>query len=186
MMNRSGWFAVTAIVLAATFCCGFVFFYTRSQQARAQQEEQLHSPETSRSAIGKPLPEAHLMDADGAELSDEILRKGKVVLVFVTAECNACHKESEFLETVVGRRNDVSFYGVIPFGNKEIALETAKKVFPFKVLYDEGFRLAPALGVYKVPIKVFLQDGIIKKAWGGATLKEEDKNSFAGWLNTIE
>ena len=58
-----------------------------------------------------------------------------------------------------------------------------EKDFPFKLYIDKEPRLAGALGLYRVPIKVFLEDGIIRKSWKGATIDEAEKAAFAKWLD---
>jgi peroxiredoxin len=168
--------------LVVLFCASFVFFYTRAQR---QAQAKAQAAAESRSAIGKPLPEVHLVATSGEAVDDQVLRKGKVVLIFLTPECDACHTEVEFLKTVVNKRSDVSFYGIITFGRKMSSPGQAESEFPFKVFYDEGFYLAPKLGINKVPIKLYLEDGIMKKAWGGATMDDEAKNTFVQWLDSV-
>lgn len=179
MSKQAKWITGFSLGAVALFCSSFVFFYTR-----AQQRLQPPVATVAKSAFGNPLPEVHLVDSSGATVDDQILRKGKVVIVFVTPECRACHLESDFLRAVVNRRSDVSFYGIISFGKKEASSED-EHLFPFKVFYDEGFYLAPKLGINRVPIKIYLEDGVMKKAWGGATTDEEKKNAFIQWLDSV-
>ncbi len=171
-----------SIIIITAFCVSFVLFYNR-----AQRQAKATAPTPAPSTATKVLPESHLVDASGAVLSDHDLRKGKVVLVFMTPECDPCLRESDFLKTVVSKRNDVNFYGVISYGKKGFVLsEASKNKLPFKVFFDQGFMLAGNLGITRVPIKVFVEDGIIKKVWGGATLDEEKKSSFAQWLENLK
>lgn len=125
------------------------------------------------------------MDSKDEKLEERFIRSGKVVLVFVTSDCDACKREAEFLKNVVGNNDAVNFYGVISYGDKKSSLAEAEKIFPFKVYYDEGFKLAGALGINRVPVKMFLEDGAIKKAWGGATTDEEKQAAFLNWLNEL-
>jgi thiol-disulfide isomerase/thioredoxin len=161
------------------FCSSFVFFYTRSQRQKASDV----SPNT-RSAFGKELPQVHLTSTAGLPVDDQILRHGKVVVVFVTPDCSACQAESDFLRTVINRRSDVSFYGIVSFGKKLTATE-AGELFPFKVFYDDGSLLGPKLGINRVPIKLYLENGIITKAWGGSTRDENAKADFVKWLDSV-
>ncbi|MBV9925481.1 MAG: redoxin family protein [Acidobacteria bacterium] len=170
--------SIIAAMLTVLFCTSFVFFYNRAQQKA--QEPALKVP------AQKPLPETHLVDSTDATFDDNSLRHGKVVLVFVTPDCSACAKEAQFLKTAVGKRNDITFYGVIPYGDKKSSLEAAAGKFPFKVFFDEDFRLTGKLGINRVPIKIFLEDGVIKKVWDGATIKEQAQESFNQWLATVE
>ncbi|MGI9055830.1 MAG: hypothetical protein ACR2F2_08525, partial [Pyrinomonadaceae bacterium] len=81
---------------------------------------------------------------------------------------------------------DVTFYGVTSFGKPEETLTEAQKKFPyFDVYYDAESLLALQLKITKVPIKIYLEDGIIKKVWGGATISEEKKSEFINWLENV-
>ena len=67
----------------------------------------------------------------------------------------------------------------------ESSLRDAKAMFPFKVFYDRGFRLAGQLGIKRVPIKIFVDDGVIKKSWGGATIDDKAQRDFVRWLTEV-
>ena len=170
------WISSLALLFALVFCVSFVVFYTRNNRNLAAK-----GPVDS----GKQLPSADLVDEFNKPLAESELRKGRIVLVFVTADCDACLKESEFLKSLVDKRPDVRFYGVISFGDMESSLKQAKEKFPFAVFYDRGFRLASQLGISRVPIKIFVDNGIIRKSWGGATVDEKAKADFASWLGEV-
>lgn len=161
------------------FCASFVFFYHR--QARKQEKHR----NVLQAAVNKTLPPTSLSNAAGELLADGFLRQGKCVLIFVAPDCNACLREGDFLRSVIELRKDVVFRGIVAHGDKRMVLEAAQKKFPFEVFYDNGFKLAGAFGITQVPIKVFVEEGIVKKTWGGATIKEEQKNEFVTWLNEL-
>ncbi|MCI0563129.1 MAG: hypothetical protein MN733_32020 [Nitrososphaera sp.] len=131
------------------------------------------------------MPEANLIDVHGGKLDDKLLRQGRCILVFVTPDCNACLRDSEFLKTVVDKRKGLPFYGIVSFGERESALDAARKKFPFDVFYDGGFKLAGKLGITRVPIKIFVEDGVIIKTWGGATTEQEEQEEFISWLKRL-
>jgi len=170
------WISSLAILFVLVFCTAFVVFYTRNKGNQAGPEPV--NP-------GHPLPSADLVDESNQRLADSQLKNGRAVLVFITSDCDACQKESEFLKGLVNKRADVRFYGVISFGDMENSLREAKRKFPFEVFYDRGFRLAGQLGIKKVPIKIFVENGIIKKSWGGATVDEKAKADFIRWLSEV-
>jgi len=174
--KRVIWVSSLAILFVLVFCAGFVFFYTRNNRNKTAAE-----PVNS----GNALPSAELVDESNQGLADSRLKNGRVVLVFVTADCDACMREAEFLRGLVNKRADVRFYGVISFGDMENSLREAKRKFPFQVFYDRGFRLAGQLGIKRVPIKIFIDNGIIKKSWGGATVDEKAKGEFIRWLAEV-
>jgi peroxiredoxin len=170
------WISSLAILFVLVFCAAFVGFYTRNDRNKAARE-----PVNS----GHALPSADLINESNQSLADSQLKNGRVVLVFVTAECDACMKESAFLKDLVSKRADVRFYGVISYGDMESSLRVAKEKFPFEVFYDRGFKLAGQLGIDKVPIKIFVENGIMKKSWGGATVDEKKKAAFIQWLEEV-
>jgi peroxiredoxin len=165
-----------AVIFTVVFCLGFTFFYARRQRSLASQ-----LPNTT----GKPLPAAELVDESNQVLADSQLRSGRLILVFVTPDCDACMAEAQFLRKVVAERADVPFYGVVSFGDKDSALRQAKDEFPFKVFYDQHFKLASQLGIKRVPIKLFVENGVIKKSWGGATVQQDKQDEFISWLKGL-
>ena len=168
------WVLSLAIIFVLVFCGGFVYFYRRQLSSQAQV------------GSGKQLPSSQLIDESNQLLPDAELRHGRLILVFVTPDCEACSKESQFLKSVVGRRSDVPFLGVISFGDQNQVLREAREKFPFKVFYDQNFKLAGGLGIKRVPIKLFVENGTIVKSWGGATIDEESKAAFVQWLDGLK
>lgn len=182
MSKQIKWAVGLTVGFTLLFCASFVFFFQRAQQkATASTKE----PAASAKAIGKPLPYTQFMDSSDQVFDDRIIRNGKVILVFVTPDCAACKREAQFLKTVVGQKPDVRFYGVISYGEKKSSLLAAEQVFPFKVFFDEKGQLASALGINLIPIKIFLENGTIRKAWGGATADDEAKLAFSQWLTEL-
>lgn len=139
-----------------------------------------------RPALNKPLPQASLVDLEGGKLDEQTLRSGKVVLVFVNPTCTPCNKEAEFLSTVVNRRKDISFYGVAAFGEKEASLRDAASRFPFKTYYDDGSLLTQGLGITRMPIKLYLDNGVVKENWGGASKNQEIQDDFVRWIENVQ
>jgi len=178
------WLSIAGIIffLLVVFCAGFVFFYTRMQRSQAETPP---PPQPSKSLIDKPFPHAQLVDVYGSAVDDQILRTGRVVVVFVTTDCEACATESKFLEPLVSRRADVTFYGLIPFGPRPKSPAAGEKMFPFKTFYDRDNSFIITMGINRIPVKVFLEDGVIKKGWIGAAITEKDQKSFIEWLDTL-
>ena len=163
------WISSLAIVFVLVFCAAFVAFYTRNTRTKA-------APEPVNS--DHSLPSAELVGEANQPLPDSQLKSVKVLLVFLTPDCDACMKETEFLKGLINKRSDIRFYGVVSFGDMESALRSAKEKIPFEVFYDRGFKLAGQLGINRVPIKVFVEDGLIKKSWAGATVDEKEESRF--------
>jgi hypothetical protein len=170
------------LFLLAVFSAGFVFFSNRIQQRSQAEAADEAKP---KSLIDKPFPQAQLVDVYGSQIDEQRLRRGRVIVVFVTPDCDACLSESRFIETVLDRRKDVSFFGLVPFGKHPDSPDVAKKTFPIEVFYDENQTFVGTMGINRVPVKVFLQDGIIKKGWIGAALTDAAKQSFVEWLDGL-
>jgi len=197
MSKRSVSVAVVILFLAAVFCGGFFFFYNRIQRSKAESQTDVvvaadppgaskSEPDPSKSLIGKPFPDAKLVRLDGSQVDEQIIRKGRVVVVFVTTDCDACETDSKFLQTVLDRRKDVTFYGIVPFGPRPESPDAAAKKFPFEVFYDQNDSFVYSMGINRVPVKVYLEDGIIKKGWIGAVRTEQGKTTFVNWLDSLQ
>lgn len=168
------------LTLVILFSGSFYVFYVLAQR-KLPKPPLILTP----NVINQPLPAANLVDASGKSLSDAELRHGKVVLIFSLVECQPCDKENEFLKTVIGMRNDVKFFYVLPFGNKENALKAAQAKYAGPVFYDDRSTLSKSLEVYQVPIKLFVEDGVMKKTWLDATVDAQTQSEFKDWLRGL-
>ncbi len=168
------------LVLIIIFCLSFILFYKRAQKNLPKQPLILTS-----AVLNKPLPKADLVDLAGKHLDDERLRRGKVVLAFTLTECKPCDQENEFLKTIVGNRKDITFIYVIPLGNKDQALKLAQSKYAFETFFDDHSMLSRSLQVYQVPIKIFLQDGIIRKTWLDSAIEPPMQTQFKDWLMSL-
>ncbi len=169
------------LILLTIFGVSFFIFYKRAQNSLAKQPPLILTP----AVINQPLPAANLVNISGERLGDEKLRRGKVVLVFSLIECFPCDQENQFLKSAVGNRKDVSFFYVIPFGKKDEALKAAQSKYSFETFFDQSSMLSRSLQVYQVPIKIFLQDGIIKRTWFDATTEPDKQAEFKQWLTAL-
>jgi hypothetical protein len=179
-MRKNG--ILIALIFAA-FLCGFVAIAIARGLRRP-----VAAPAAAAGSfedLDKALPEARLVNLAGVKLDDKLLRHGKVVLAFVTPTCKPCLNEGEFLGSITDR-GDVRFYGVISFGDEKTSLKAAEGVFPFEVFYDQGSVLARGLKINRAPIKIFLEDGIIRDVWDGSTKTEDAKAEFRDWLNKVK
>lgn len=166
----------------AVFCGSFYFFYRRAETKSPPAKSDLI---LTQAVINQPLPKADLVNLSGKPLEDEKLRRGKKILVFMMPDCEPCDRENSFLKTVAGSRQDIEFLYVIPFGNKDTSLRIAKAKYSLDPFFDRGSNLSRSLDIYQVPIKVFLEDGIIKKVWLEATSSEQKQADFKSWLNSL-
>jgi hypothetical protein len=173
--------ALTGVaILVLLFGASFLFFYKRAQKNLPKQPLILTS-----AVINQPLPKADLVDSSGHQIDDQKLRRGRIVLVFVMPDCQPCDQEDQFLRTVIDSRKDVSFIYIIPFGNQEATLKLAQGRYASPAFYDRGRALGKTLEMYQVPIKIYLENGIIKKTWLDATVDSQAQNEFRSWLKNI-
>lgn len=170
------------LILLAVFCGSFYFFYRRAQKKALPAKQDLILTEA---VLNRPLPQANLVNISDEKLADEELRQGKKVLVFMMPDCEPCDREHAFLKTVAGSRQDLRFLYVIPFGNKDEVLKMAQAKYALAPFYDRGSNLSRSLDIYQVPIKVFLEDGVIKKVWLDATSSDQKQAEFKAWLDGV-
>ena len=52
-------------------------------------------------------------------------------------------------------------------------------------LADRCGRTFTRLGIKRVPIKLFVENGIIRKSWGGATVQQDKQDEFLSWLKQL-
>jgi peroxiredoxin len=129
----------------------------------------------------RPLPAYRLTDSDQRELNVDELRKGRVLIVYLTTDCTPCVKEAEVISRL--RRDtppDFHIYGVA-LENRARLMEFAEKLnLPFPLLSDAGGQLAASLDTKYFPSEYLVEDGIITKIWYGRT---RDENELMTQLN---
>jgi peroxiredoxin len=172
MKPKIKWIFPSAVLFMLVSCLSFFYF------SRVQQQASVHTPKPS----DWLLPETRLIDSTGVVADDQTLRKGKVILVFLSTNCKPCDNELDFLRQVFKKREDVKFYGIVSFGPKDSLKETEEK-FPFKTYLDEG-GLAHRLRIARVPMKVLVKDGHIQEIWGGSS--ERTQAEFIKWLEGVD
>jgi hypothetical protein len=78
----------------------------------------------------------------------------------------------------------VRFIYVLPFGDKQ-HLKRARRKYALEPFFDQGSSLSRNLELYQVPIKVYLEDGVIRKTWLDATVNDERRADFKNWLSSL-
>ena len=138
-----------------------------------------------REVLDSQLPPFALASASGEKLSENLVRQGNVVLVFLASDCKACMENGDFFKTIVNSRKDVKYYGVRPYDKKSESGEPYVNVVPFAVYFDLDHRLSRYLGIRGVPVAVFLKDGTVKRIWGGVAISEQETLEFNSWLSSL-
>jgi hypothetical protein len=57
--------------------------------------------------------------------------------------------------------------------------------YAFETFFDEHSMLAKSLQIYRVPLKIFVEDGTIKKVWLEATIENGGQAEFKQWLDSL-
>jgi peroxiredoxin len=100
----------------------------------------------------------------------EKLKKGKVLLVFLTTGCNACKKDlpniTQVLPTLIPK---MAVYGVFVEERSNVEPFVQENQIKFPILLDVGGRVFAGLGTTLIPAKVLIEDGTITKTWFGSS-----------------
>lgn len=166
--------AVAISFFVATLCVSYAvsqhFFYARKAQ-------QISRNRYRSSIINEPLPSFRLVDFAGTSLDGDELRRGKVILVLLSSECDACIKEGMFLKKIVGKYEALRFYGVLMFWS-DYSIDKVEANFPIKLFFDEHSLLRKSFEIKSVPIKLFVENGIVRKVWTGAATNSQIESAF--------
>lgn len=74
---------------------------------------------------------------------------------------------------------------MISFGLKDEALQTAQSKYAFETYFDNHSMLSRSLQIYQVPVKIFVEDGVIRKVWLDSTTEPADQAAFKQWLEAL-
>ena len=154
---------VILILLVAGVILPCLVFIVLHFSSGAQSQSQL----VLKDAIvisGQSLPKTDLVALNGKSISTDVLRKGKVLLVFITTECAACQKELKLLSQVESDlTNRVNIYGVGIEDPARISTFTQETGIRTKILLDQNADLMRLLSVKYFPTKFLIEDGVITK-----------------------
>lgn len=124
---------------------------------------------------GQPLPKIDLVNLNGGSVSPEVLRNGKVLLVFLTTNCPACQKELKLLSRVESQISDkVKIYGVGIQDRNQIIKFIQEHEIKTEILLDKDAELMQSLSVKYFPTKFLIEDGVIVQTWFGNSLNEAE------------
>jgi peroxiredoxin len=124
---------------------------------------------------GEPLPATELLDLNGRSLSPDTLRKGKVLLIFLTTDCPACKKELTLLSRAdAALAERVTVYGVGVQDQNLVTNFLQANGFKTKFLFDRDGELMKSLHVKYFPARFVIEDGVITKTTFGNSRSQED------------
>jgi peroxiredoxin len=156
---------LSAIVLPAML--GIAVTIVVSQ--RILEHRRLKTPELAAPA-GSLLPRAPLISLKTNHDDYQSVTKGKVLLVFVTTDCDACRKELANVSQVLPiLASKVTVYGVGVEDRNSVNIFIEANHVTLPILLDPGAVILSRLGFKFMPTKVLLQDGVITKIWYGSS-----------------
>jgi peroxiredoxin len=171
--------SVTAGLLLSALLAVFLL-KTSAQKTSAQRQTDGRSrvlPQAK--TIDKPLPNARLADLEGKDVSPDELRRGRYLLVFMTAGCSPCVEEAGSISRLLqGGTSSLRVYGVGVENAGRVADFVKENDVKFPFLLDKNAELREALDVRIFPSRYLVEDGVVKKAWYGkapdeATLRSQ-------------
>lgn len=184
-MEFTSWYKPRWVIAISCFIATLSFSYAASQHFYyAKRLQGANRDKYNHDIINAELPVTKLIDFQGNLQSDDELRQGQVILVLLSSECSVCLEEGEQLKEIIGRHENLKFYGALLFWSDNNIHQIVDK-FPLKVFLDHDSSLRKALGVKAVPIKIYLEDGVVKKVWTGGLINPKTKNTFIKDLEDI-
>jgi peroxiredoxin len=119
---------------------------------------------------GSLLPRAPLVNLQTNRDEYQNVTSGRVLLVFVTTDCDACGKELVTVSQIVPSvASKITVYGVGIEDRDSVKTFIEANHVAFPVLLDHGAVILSRLGFKLMPTKVLLKDGIITKIWYGSS-----------------
>ncbi|MBA2732237.1 MAG: TlpA family protein disulfide reductase [Acidobacteria bacterium] len=132
------------------------------------RKENLHLKDSYTS--NSSLPKGRMINLQTNQDDYEELKKGKVLLVFLTRGCDACKKEiPNIAQALPSLAPKMAVYGVYIEERSEVERFIQENQITFPILLDSGGRVFAGLGITLIPAKVLLEDGTITKIWFGSS-----------------
>jgi peroxiredoxin len=124
----------------------------------------------------KPLPQVVLIDVETNKDYYEELKKGKVLAIFLTTNCNACKKDVGLISALDSQiDSNLKIYGVAVESEEKIKAYIKQNNIEFPVVIDKQGQLLKNLSVKYFPTKYLIENGIIVKTVVGSS---RDKDKF--------
>lgn len=118
-----------------------------------------------------PLDHGSLINLRTNVDESQSLKKGKILLVFLTTDCEACKKEVVTLSSLTSSTlsSKVRVYGVFVEPRDNVIPFVEENNITFPLLMDNGATVLSKLGFKYMPTKVLMQEGIVQKIWYGSS-----------------
>ena len=122
------------------------------------------------SPVGRMLPSGRLINLATNRNEYQNVTKGRVLLVFVTTDCDACRKElSSISQIAPGLASRLAIYAIGIEDRRSVETFVESELADVPVLLDPGAAILEQLGFRLMPTNVLLHDGVITKIWYGSS-----------------
>jgi len=129
-----------------------------------------HDVQPSSIASGTPLPHGVLVNIETRRDEYSNVTQGRVLLVFVTTDCDACRKELlNLAQAAPTLKSSLQVYGVGVEDPDEVKNFVQDRHEGFPILLDHGAQILARLGFKYMPTKVLLKDGRVSRIWYGSS-----------------
>ena len=120
--------------------------------------------------LNSVLPRSRLINLQTNDDEFNNVIKGKVLLVFLTVDCDACKTEVlNVAQALPSLSANVTTYGVYIEPREEVRSFVETHQINVPILLDTGGRILGQLGFKFMPTKVLLENGTIRKMWYGSS-----------------
>jgi peroxiredoxin len=166
---------ISAVVGALVALAGSAWFFAAQRNTRQQKEGTASASAAEFTTSNQPLPAYRIANVEQQEISADELRRGRVLLVYLTTSCEPCIKEVGTISRLHhDAPSDLRIYGISFERPAQVATFVKEFDLKFPVLIDMSSQLARALEIHYFPSKYLVEDGVITKVWRGATKDEAD------------
>jgi len=153
------------------------WFFTIQIRARAKTADVSMSREFKEESppINQPLPDCRLKDINGQEFPVDQLRHGRVLIIYLTTNCDHCIKDAKLISNFQqDASSDLRIYGIAIERPAQVATFIKEFDLKFSILIDVNAQLVKSLDIHHFPSKHLVEDGLITRVWRGATRDEAE------------
>jgi peroxiredoxin len=174
-MTRNRILILSAALGALVVLLASTWFFAMQSEARKQKDDHLkgREPLEIASNVNLPLPAYRIANLEQQEIPADELRRGRVLLVYLTTSCEPCLKEVEIISRL--HRDappDLRIYGISFERPAQVATFVKEFDLKFPMLIDMSSQLARSLEVHYFPSKYLVEEGVITTIWPGLTRDE--------------
>jgi peroxiredoxin len=130
-----------------------------------------------------PLPPYRMASVDQREISDDVLSRGRVLLVFLTTSCEPCLEEAKIISRLHQfNSTHLRIYGVSFERPAQVASFIKELDLKFPMLIDVNAQLTHGLEIHYFPSLYLVEEGRITQVWRGVT---RDETALYHQLNVL-